>query len=93
MVFFEESRAALGYHVGRQKPGTVQVYARDQLEAPLAELRNMLSDIENNVFDPDSRDILSWQIEAKKKARKASSMPGKASDSEDASDAKSSASS
>ena len=27
----EESRAALGYHVGRQKPGTVQVYARDRM--------------------------------------------------------------
>ena len=78
----EESRAALGYHVGRQKLGIVQVYARNRMEVPRAELSNMLIDIEKNIFDPYSGDILSWQIEAKRKARKSSDPASKASDSE-----------
>ena len=48
---------------------------------------------EKNIFDPDSGDILSWQIEAKRKARKSSDPASKVSDSEKASDAKSSISS
>eukprot|EP00973_Karenia_brevis_P079811 11075169-Karenia_brevis.AAC.1 len=33
----EDYRAALGYHVGKDKNPTVWVYSRDRLMAPLAE--------------------------------------------------------
>ena len=57
----EESRAALGYHIGRQKPGTVQIYARDRLEPPLLQLSKMLQDVRAGTFDPDAEDLLSWK--------------------------------
>ena len=53
----------------------------------------MLTDTEKKIFDPDSGDILSWQIEAKKKAMRSSGHTSKASDSGEASDAESSSSS
>ena len=71
----------------------MQGYARDRIEAPLAELSNMLIDIEKNIFDPDSGDILSWHMESKRRARKSSSCASKASDCEEVSDSESSTSS
>ena len=66
----KESREALGYHVGCQKPGTVQIYARYRIEAPLAELCAMLMDIRSERFNPDAGDVLSWHIAKKGAASK-----------------------
>eukprot|EP00973_Karenia_brevis_P074948 10414527-Karenia_brevis.AAC.1 len=49
----EDFRAALGYHVGKQKAKTVWVYARDRQAAPLNEVDRMLADIRSGAFDPD----------------------------------------
>eukprot|EP00973_Karenia_brevis_P046500 6449889-Karenia_brevis.AAC.1 len=49
----EDFRAALGYHVGKQKAKTVWVYARDRQAAPLNEVDRMMADIRTGAFDPD----------------------------------------
>eukprot|EP00973_Karenia_brevis_P005185 712174-Karenia_brevis.AAC.1 len=40
-----ETRQALGYHVGRAKGESVDVYSRDRLVGPVTELSSMLSKI------------------------------------------------
>ena len=66
----KEAREALGYHVGCPKPGTVQVYARVRIEEPLAQLCNMLVEIQTDRFNPDTGDMLTWHM-AKKTAGEA----------------------
>ena len=64
----KEAREALGYHVGSPKPGTVQVYARDRIEGPLAKLCSMLAEIQAGRFDPDDGDMLTWHMARKNRS-------------------------
>ena len=70
----------------------MQVYARDRIEAPLAELSTMLMDIQSARLDPDAGDILSWHI-AKRREKEDSGKPSTADAEVDSSDGQSSESS
>eukprot|EP00973_Karenia_brevis_P060638 8433675-Karenia_brevis.AAC.1 len=48
----EETRSALGYHVGKQRGRSVNVYARDHLLDPLRKLEEMMEAIRLGQFVP-----------------------------------------
>eukprot|EP00973_Karenia_brevis_P024247 3348456-Karenia_brevis.AAC.1 len=59
----EDFRAALGYHVGKQKQASVWVYARDRQAAPLNEVDKMLAEMRGGAFDPDEAESFTKDVQ------------------------------